>query len=107
MRGASWCSARGLVRAGAALVLSAWTASANAQYPNPGPASQPDGSTPWISMTRPRFSTYATIQPGVNGATEVRIDYRLGRTELLFERSPDGYSASYEIRVAFYQKKKL
>jgi GWxTD domain-containing protein len=107
MRGASSCSVRGLVRAAAALVLLAAAIPASAQYPNPGPASQPDGPTPGISMTRPRFSTDATIQPGVNGATEVRIDYRLGRTELLFERSADGYNASYEIRVAFYQKKKL
>ncbi|HTK68481.1 MAG TPA: GWxTD domain-containing protein [Candidatus Eisenbacteria bacterium] len=107
MRGASSCSVRGLVRAAAALVLLAAAIPASAQYPNPGPASQPEGPTPGISMTRPRFSTDATIQPGVNGATEVRIDYRLGRTELLFERSADGYNASYEIRVAFYQKKKL
>ena len=107
MRSASWCSVRSLIRALAPLVLLAWAGPSGAQYPNPGPASQPEGPVPGISMTRPRFSTDATIQPGVNGATEVRIDYRLGRTELLFERSPDGYNASYEIRVSFYQKKKL
>lgn len=107
MRGASSCSARAFVRAAATLVLLAGAASARAQYPNPGPASQPEGPTPGISMTRPRFSSDATLQPGVTGATEVRIDYRLARTELLFERSADGYNASYEIRVAFYQKKKL
>ena len=106
MLGASWCSVRSLYVA-AALTALALAAPASAQYPNPGPASQPEGPTPGISMTRPRFSTDATIQPGVSGAPEIRIDYRMGRTELLFERTPNGYSASYEIRVSFYQKKKL
>jgi GWxTD domain-containing protein len=91
----------------AALALIAWAPQALAQYPNPGPANQPEGPVPGISAIRPRFSTDATIQPGISGAPEVRIDYRLARTELLFERTPTGYAASYEIRVSFYQKKKL
>ena len=106
MRGGSWCSARVAVQVAGFFAL-AWTAPALSQYPNPGPASQPEGPVPGISSFRPRFSTDATIQPGVGGTPEVRIDYRLARTELLFERTPTGYDASYEIRVSFYQKKKL
>src|SRR5262245_10831951 len=76
-----------------------------AQYQNPGPASQPEGPTPGISAMRPRFSTDATIQPGASGQPEVRIDYRLARTELLFERTPTGFRAGYELRVSFYAQK--
>jgi GWxTD domain-containing protein len=47
----------------------------------------------------------ATIQPGEGGAPEVRLDYRLPRAELLFERGPDGYRAAYEVRVIFYRSK--
>ena len=61
---------------------------------------------PGISHSRPRFSTDAAIQPGTGGAPEVRIDYRLARSELLFQRSPDGYRAAYEIRVIFYKDPK-
>ena len=61
---------------------------------------------PGISPTRPRFSVDAAIQPGVGGAPEVRLDYRLARTELLFERGPSGYRAAYEIRVIFSRSKR-
>ena len=61
---------------------------------------------PGISLSRPRFSTDAAIQPGTSGAPEVRIDYRLARSELLFQRTPDGYRAGYEIRVIFYKDPK-
>ena len=43
------------------------------------------------------------MQPGEDGAAEVRIDYRLARTELLFQRGPGGYAASYQLRVIFYR----
>jgi GWxTD domain-containing protein len=56
-------------------------------------------------MARPRFSADATIQPGNLGAPEVRVDYRFPRSELLFERRPDGYHASYELRVIFVAEK--
>ena len=79
---------------------------AAAQYPNPGPAAQPEMPVPGISYSRPRFSSDAAIQPGTGGAPEVRIDYRLGRSELLFQRSPEGYHAGYEIRVIFYKDPK-
>ena len=42
------------------------------------------------------------MQPGEAGAPEVRIDYRLSRTELLFQRGPTGYRASYQVRVILY-----
>jgi GWxTD domain-containing protein len=61
---------------------------------------------PGISLDRPRFSTDAAIQPGAGGAPEVRIDYRLARSELLFQRTPDGYRAAYEIRAIFYHDDK-
>lgn len=78
---------------------------ARAQYPNPNPPTQPDVPTPGISASRPRFSSDATIQPGDSGAPEVRVDYRFPRSELLFERRPDGYHAAYEIRVIFTKEK--
>lgn len=61
---------------------------------------------PGMSLSRPRFSTDAAIQPGAGGAPEVRIDYRLARSELLFQRTPEGYQAAYEIRVIFYHDDK-
>jgi GWxTD domain-containing protein len=61
---------------------------------------------PGISFSRPRFSADAAIQPGTAGAPEVRIDYRLARSELLFQRTPEGYRAGYEIRVIFYKDRK-
>lgn len=86
-------------------VAAAFTGRASAQYPNPIPTAPPDAPSPGISPTRPRFSADATIQPGDTGAPEVRIDYRLGRSELLFERTPDGFRAAYEIRVIFTAEK--
>jgi GWxTD domain-containing protein len=87
------------------VALTVWTQSARAQYPNPAPASQPDRPTPGTSSSRPHFAADAVVQPSASGVPEVRIDYRLPRTELLFERSPDGgYHAAYEIRVIFYRK---
>ena len=61
---------------------------------------------PGISPTRPRFSVDAAIQPGEGGAPEVRLDYRLARTELLFERGPSGYRSAYEVRVIFSRSKR-
>lgn len=61
---------------------------------------------PGISPTRPRFSVDAVIQPGEGGAPEVRLDYRLARTELLFERGPSGYRSAYEVRVIFSRSKR-
>ena len=72
-----------------------------AQYPSPVPVAPPEAPMPGISMTRPRFSADAIVQPGDSGAPEVRIDYRLARSELLFERTLTGYRASYEVRVIF------
>lgn len=86
-----------------AAALAAWPASA--QYPNPGPPSQPDAPVPGTSQGRPRFSVDASIQPGASGAPEVRLDYRLARWEILFQRGPDGYRAAYEIRVVFRRSK--
>jgi GWxTD domain-containing protein len=75
------------------------------QYPSPVPVAPPETPSPGISPTRPRFSADATVQPGEAGAPEVRIDYRLARSELLFERTPTGYRAAYEIRVIFSTEK--
>jgi GWxTD domain-containing protein len=87
------------------VALISWTQAASGQYPNPAPASQPDRPTPGTSSSRPHFAADAVVQPGESGAPEVRIDYRLPRTELLFERDPaGGYGAQYEIRVIFYSK---
>jgi len=77
---------------------------ASAQYPNPGPAMHEETPVPGTSATRPRFAVDATLQPGDGGA-DVRIDYRMGRDELLFERTGAGYHASYEVRVIFYKGK--
>ncbi|HEU4725907.1 MAG TPA: GWxTD domain-containing protein [Candidatus Eisenbacteria bacterium] len=85
-------------------VLLLAAATGRAQYPNPGPAIHEDSPVPGTSATRPRFAVDATLQPGDGGA-DVRIDYRMGRDELLFERSSAGYHASYEIRVIFYKAK--
>ncbi len=108
MRASSCFSARGsrhfLLRLAVAMSLVS-ASGAVAQYPNPNPATQPDVPSPGISMSRPRFSADATIQPGASGVPEVRVDYRLARNELLFERKPDGYHAAYEVRVIVSKEK--
>jgi len=108
MRGKSFSFARaGLGLALAVLAAEALSGAsmARAQYPNPNPPTQPDVPTPGISLSRPRFSSDATIQPGDSGAPEIRVDYRFPRSELLFERRADGYHAAYEVRVIFTKEK--
>jgi GWxTD domain-containing protein len=75
-----------------------------AQYPNPGPPTQPETPVPGTSSDRPRFSVDATVEPG-SGMPIVRLDYRLARAELLFERRSGGYHASYEVRAVFCRDK--
>src|SRR5215470_15205231 len=106
MRGRWSCSARpGRVPIGAWLwLLPLLTSPAYGQYPNPAPASQAERPTPGTSSTRPHFAADAVVQPGDTGVPEVRIDYRLPRTELLFERVPGGFEAAYQIRVIFRAK---
>jgi GWxTD domain-containing protein len=94
------CSIRRAFHTALALGVLAW-GSARAQYPNPSPPSQPSLPTPGTSAERPRFSVDATLQPGEGGTPEVRIDYRLNRMQLLFQRGADGYTASYEVTVVF------
>ena len=78
---------------------------ARAQYPNPGPPTQLETPVPGTSADRPRFSVDATVEPA-GGVPLVRLDYRLSRSELLFERKAGGgYHAAYEIKVIFYRKK--
>jgi len=91
------------IAAPAALLLLVSTALG--QYPSPVPGTPPETPSPGISLARPRFSADGIVQPGEAGAPEVRIDYRLPRSELLFERSPTGYRAAYEIRVIFSTEK--
>ena len=79
---------------------------ARAQYQNPGSPSQPEAATPGTSPDRPRFSVDATLQLGESGQPTVRLDYRMSRSELLFERTPPaGYRAAYEVRVIFFRQK--
>ena len=84
---------------------------ARAQYPNPSSPPSPESPevpVPGTSATRPHFAIDAAVEPGPKGTPEVRIDYRFPRSELLFERTANGYHAAYEIRVSFYgDKKKL
>ena len=90
------------------LLCAAWLCSgtASAQYQNPGPPTQPDAPPPGTSASRPRFSVDATLQLGESGKPTVRLDYRLSRSELLFERTPPaGYHAAYEVRVIFFRQK--
>lgn len=90
-----------LIGTWAFLASAAW-----AQYQNPGPPSQQEAPVPGTSAVRPRFSVDATLQLGDAGRPTVRLDYRLSRGELLFERSrPAGYRAAYEVRVIFYKTK--
>lgn len=87
-----------------ALVLAGMTPWARAQYPNPSPPTQPETPIPGTSSSRPRFSVDGTVEPG-SGTPLVRLDYRLARAELLFERRPGGYHAAYEVRAVFYKDK--
>jgi GWxTD domain-containing protein len=83
-----------------------WSTPADAQYQNPGSPMQPEAPAPGTSPYRPRFSVDGTIQLGASGQPTVRLDYRLSRSELLFERTPPaGYRAAYEVRVIFYREK--
>jgi GWxTD domain-containing protein len=72
-----------------------------AQYPNPGSPIHDGTPIPGTSSSRPRFAADATLQPTEAGP-EVRIDYRMERNEILFERARGGYRAAYEVRVIFY-----
>ena len=79
---------------------------ARAQYQNPGTPTQPESTAPGTSPDRPRFSVDATLQMGESGKPTVRLDYRMSRSELLFERTPPaGYHAAYEVRVIFLREK--
>lgn len=89
----------------AAVAAIAYVDAAFAQYPSTPPPGPSEAEVPGTSASRPRFSADAAIQPGDRGSAEVRIDYRLGRGELLFERSASGYRAGYEIRVIFLSAK--
>jgi len=61
---------------------------------------------PGTSAIRPRFAVDATVQLGEEGKPFVRLDYRLSRSELLFERTPPaGYRAAYQVTVIFYTAK--
>src|SRR6267378_4153422 len=83
-----------------------WCGTAVAQYQNPGSPIQPEAPTPGTSPDRPRFSVDATLQLGETGKPTVRLDYRMSRNELLFERTPPaGYRAAYEVRVIFLREK--
>lgn len=77
---------------------------ARAQYPNPGPPTQPETPIPGTSSDRPRFSVDGTVEPG-SGTPIVRLDYRLARAELLFERRRGGYHGAYEVSAVFYKEK--
>ncbi len=84
-----------------------WSGVGLAQYQNPGPPTEPEAPVPGTSADRPRFSVDATLQLGASGQPTVRLDYRMSRSELLFERTPPaGYHAGYEVRVIFYREKK-
>jgi GWxTD domain-containing protein len=79
---------------------------ARGQYQNPGSPSELEAPTPGTSPDRPRFSVDATLQMGETGRPTVRLDYRMSRSELLFERTPPaGYHAAYEVRVIFFRDK--
>jgi len=90
----------------AAACISATDSPAAAQYTTGDMTGAGEMPIPGISATRPRFSVDAAIQPGEGGEPEVRLDYRLSRTELLFERRPTGYHAAYEVRVIFSRSKR-
>lgn len=96
------CLVAGL--ASAAVLTFVAAGPARSQYANPGLPSTEAPPTPGTSVSRPRFAVDAALQAG-DSASEVRIDYRMGRDELLFERSAGSYRAAYEIRVIFYKAK--
>ncbi|HSQ58904.1 MAG TPA: GWxTD domain-containing protein [Acidobacteriota bacterium] len=77
---------------------------ARAQFVDPAGPGGDVSPMPGTSAGRPRFSVDPTLQPGAQG-TEVRIDYRMERSELLFERALGGYRGAYEVRVIFYKDK--
>ncbi len=95
---------RWLAAALAAALLPPSTPPARAQYPNPGSPIHDGAPIPGTSAGRPRFAVDATLQPSDEGL-EVRVDYRLERSELLFERTGGGYRNEYEVRVIFYAAK--
>src|SRR5258706_10676705 len=108
MDASSFFFARSRRAFGAALLAAALSASgpARAQYQNPGSAIQPEAPTPGTSPDLRRFSVDATLQLGETGKPTVRLDYRMSRNELLFERTPPaGYRAAYEVRVIFLREK--
>jgi GWxTD domain-containing protein len=92
------------VAASAACLALLIAGAARAQFAEPGIAGGDVAPMPGTSAGRPRFSVDATLQPGERG-TEVRIDYRMERSELLFERAFGGYRGAYEVRVIFYKAK--
>src|SRR6267154_2804090 len=100
------------VKSGFIAVAILWAAAgltggtARAQYQNPGSPSELEAPTPGTSPDRPRFAVDATLQMGETGRPTVRLDYRMSRSELLFERTPPaGYHAAYEVRVIFFRDK--
>ncbi|HZI88898.1 MAG TPA: GWxTD domain-containing protein [Candidatus Polarisedimenticolia bacterium] len=108
MRVSSSCFAERSARVLAALTTAycLGSAPALAQYQNPGSPITPEAPTPGTSGDRPRFSVDATLQLGETGRPTVRLDYRMSRSELLFERVPPaGYHAAYEVRVIFLREK--
>ncbi len=108
MGASSFCSARPGFAAVAALLAAVCLTGgiARGQYQNPGSPSEPEAQTPGTSPDRPRFSVDATLQMGETGRPTVRLDYRMSRSELLFERTPPaGYRAAYEVRVIFLRAK--
>lgn len=90
----------------AGLLSGVFAGAALAQYPSPSQPTSPTQAqpVPGTSATRPHFAIDAAVEPGPKGTPEVRIDYRFPRSELLFERSSNGYHAAYEVRVSFWDK---
>jgi len=103
----SFCARSGFIAVGALLAaLALMGGTARGQYQNPGSPSEPEAPTPGTSASRPRFAVDATLQMGETGRPTVRLDYRMSRSELLFERTPPaGYHAAYEVRVIFFRDK--
>ncbi len=105
-RSFSFASPRAPVAALVLALLCLASGVARSQYQNPGSPMQPEAPAPGTSPDRPRFSVDATLQLGETGQPTVRLDYRMSRSELLFERTPPaGYRAAYEVRVIFFREK--